>query len=80
MLELYLDPAISPLKSSIAFGNVAPVFLEKQENSCAIALNVIRTGVKKFSVLPSLESEWRRESVAPRLCILHYNSVSIHFI
>ncbi|KAL1802510.1 hypothetical protein ACET3Z_031157 [Daucus carota] len=69
MLEPYLDPAISPLKSSIAFGNVAPVFLEKQENSCAIALNVIRTGVKKFSVLPSLESEWRRESVAPSVLL-----------
>lgn len=78
MLEPYLDPAISPLKSSIAFGNVAPMFLEKQENSCAIALNVIRTGVKKFSVLPSLESEWRRGSVAPRLYNLHYSLVDIH--
>ncbi|KAL8155208.1 hypothetical protein AgCh_000550 [Apium graveolens] len=69
MLEPYLDPAISPLKSSIAFGNVAPMFLEKQENSCAIALNVIRTGVKKCSVLPSLESEWRRGSVAPSVLL-----------
>lgn len=69
MLEPYLDPAISPLKSSIAFGNVAPMFLEKQENSCTIAINVIRTGVKKFSVLPSLQSEWRRGSVAPSVLL-----------
>lgn len=66
MLEPFLDPAITPLKSMIAFGNVSPIFLQKQEQTCAIALNVIRTAVRKSAVLPSLESEWRRGSVVPR--------------
>ncbi|KAK3015426.1 hypothetical protein RJ639_006544 [Escallonia herrerae] len=66
ILEPFLDPAVTPLKSMIAFGNVSPTLLEKQERTCAIALNVIRTAVRKPAVLPSLESEWRRGSVAPR--------------
>ena len=66
MLEPFLDPAINPIKSPIAFGNVSSVFQEKQEQNCAITLNVIRTAVSKAAVLPSLESEWRRGSVAPR--------------
>lgn len=66
MLEPYLDPAITPVQSIIAFGNVSSVFLEKQEKNCAIALNVIRIAVQKSAVLPSLEAEWRRRSVAPR--------------
>ncbi|KAK2967245.1 hypothetical protein RJ640_016037 [Escallonia rubra] len=66
ILEPFLDPAVTPLKSMIAFGNLSPTFLEKQERTCTIALNVIRTAVKKPAVLPSLESEWRLGSVAPR--------------
>ncbi|KAK3000069.1 hypothetical protein RJ639_023132, partial [Escallonia herrerae] len=66
ILEPFLDPAVTPLKSMIAFGNVSPTFLENQERTCTIALNVIRTAVKKPTVLPSLESEWRLGSVAPR--------------
>ncbi|XP_075094967.1 uncharacterized protein LOC107818245 isoform X5 [Nicotiana tabacum] len=69
MLEPYLDPAITPVQSIIAFGNVSSVFLEKQEKNCAIALNVIRTAVQKSAVLPSLEAEWRRRSVAPSVLL-----------
>ncbi|KAA8520331.1 hypothetical protein F0562_014587 [Nyssa sinensis] len=69
MLEPFLDPAITPIKSMIAFGNVSSVFQEKQEHTCAIALNVLRTAVKKPAVLPSLESEWRRGSVAPSVLL-----------
>ncbi|XP_059277987.1 uncharacterized protein LOC132032392 isoform X3 [Lycium ferocissimum] len=69
MLEPYLDPAITPVQSIIAFGNVPSVFLEKQEKNCAIALNVIRTAVHKHAVLPSLEAEWRRGSVAPSVLL-----------
>lgn len=66
MLEPFLDPAIYASKSTIAFGDVSFTFLEKQEQTCVIALNVIRTAVQKPAVLPSLESEWRRGSVASR--------------
>ena len=66
MLEPFLDPAMTPVKSVISFGNVSSTFLEKQEHNCAIALNVIRAATRKPAVLPSLEAEWRRGSVAPR--------------
>ncbi|MCD7446892.1 hypothetical protein HAX54_018863 [Datura stramonium] len=69
MLEPFLDPAITPVQSIIAFGNVSSVFLEKQEKNCAMALNVIRTAVHKPAVLPSLEAEWRRGSVAPSVLL-----------
>ncbi|KAJ9563540.1 hypothetical protein OSB04_008700 [Centaurea solstitialis] len=65
ILEPFLDPALTPLKSMIAFGNVSPIFLDSQEQNCTVALNVIRTAVTKSAILPSLESEWRRGSVAP---------------
>lgn len=66
MLEPFLDPAITAVKNTIAFGDHSAVFLEKQERACAIALNIIRKAVKKHPVLPSLESEWRRGSIASR--------------
>ncbi|KAG6736502.1 hypothetical protein POTOM_060647 [Populus tomentosa] len=47
MLEPFLDPAISALKSTLAFGDVSFTFLEKQEQTCVTALNVIRTAVQK---------------------------------
>jgi len=65
MLEPYLDPAITPAQSIIAYGNVSSVVLENQEKNCAIALNVIHTAVLKPAVLPSLEAEWRHGSVVP---------------
>lgn len=66
MLEPFLDPAIFVLKSTIEVGNISFTFTEKQKHACDIALNVIRTAVQKSAVLPSLESEWRLGSVAPR--------------
>ncbi|GJV09636.1 armadillo-type fold protein [Tanacetum coccineum] len=65
ILEPFLDPALTPLKSLIAFGNVSQIFLDSQEQNCTVALNVIRKAVTKSAILPSLESEWRRGSVAP---------------
>ncbi|XP_031114054.1 uncharacterized protein LOC116017589 isoform X1 [Ipomoea triloba] len=69
MLEPYLDPAITPLQSTISFGNISSVFLEKQEHNCALALNVIRTAVRMPALLPSLEAEWRRGSVSPSVLL-----------
>ncbi|KAJ4952696.1 hypothetical protein NE237_029528 [Protea cynaroides] len=69
LLDPFLDPAITAVKNTIAFGDVSAVFLEKQEQTCAIALNVIRAAVHKHAVLPSLESEWRRGSVAPSVLL-----------
>lgn len=66
MLEPFLDPAMTPMKNTIAFGGVSAMFSEKQEKNCDIALSVIRAAVKKPAVLPSLELEWRNGSVAPR--------------
>lgn len=65
MLEPFLDPAIAKFKSSIAFGDVSSRF-PRMEHNCEIALNVIRTAIRKSAVLPSLEYEWRRGTVAPR--------------
>lgn len=70
MLEPFLDPAISAIKSSVAFGDVSPMFLEKQDRTCAIVLNVIRIAARRPAVLPPLESEWRCGSVAPRSMIV----------
>ncbi|XP_057969219.1 uncharacterized protein LOC131158392 [Malania oleifera] len=69
MLEPFIDPAMIASKSTIAFGDVSPLFSEKQEQTCLIALNIIRTAVQKHAVLPSLESEWRRETVAPSVLL-----------
>ncbi|XP_037492516.1 uncharacterized protein LOC105632528 isoform X3 [Jatropha curcas] len=69
MLEPFLDPAIYALRSTIAFGEVSFTFMEKQEQTCLISLNVIRTAVQKPAVLSSLESEWRRGSVAPSVLL-----------
>lgn len=66
MLDPFLDPAIATSKSPIAFGDLSFTFPENQGQTCMTALNVIRTAVRKPAVLPSLESEWRRGSVAPR--------------
>lgn len=69
MLEPFLDPAVGRLKGIIAFGDLSSAHPEKQEENCVIALNVIRTAVQKPAVLPSLESEWRRGSVAPSVLL-----------
>ncbi|RAL53954.1 hypothetical protein DM860_004425 [Cuscuta australis] len=69
MLDPYLDPAITPLQSAISFGNIPSGFLENQTHFCALALNVIRTAVRKPALLLSLESEWRRGSVSPSVLL-----------
>ncbi|KAK6143096.1 hypothetical protein DH2020_023444 [Rehmannia glutinosa] len=69
MLEPFLDPALTPLKGMISFGNVSSIFTENQEQNCALALNVIRTAIRKSAVLPSLEAEWRHGSVAPSVLL-----------
>ncbi|GAB4839506.1 hypothetical protein Ancab_029030 [Ancistrocladus abbreviatus] len=69
MLEPFLEPAISALQSMMPFGDVSEIFIKNKQHSCAIALNVIRTAVIKHSVLPSLESEWRRGTVTPSVLL-----------
>lgn len=65
MLEPFLDPAVNPSKG-IVFGSESSISIENQERNCAIAVNVMRIAIKKVSVLPALETEWRRGSVSPR--------------
>ncbi|WCJ27693.1 hypothetical protein M5689_009419 [Euphorbia peplus] len=69
MLEPFLDPAIYAPRSTIAFGDVSFTFMENQEQTCVAALNIIRIAVQKPAVLSSLESEWRRGSVAPSVLL-----------
>ncbi|KAG9131535.1 hypothetical protein Leryth_025479 [Lithospermum erythrorhizon] len=57
MLEPFLEPAMTPMKSTIAFGNVSSTLLENQEHNCDIALNVIHTALNKSAILPSIEAE-----------------------
>lgn len=66
MLEPYLIPAIMPVKSTIAFGDVSAVVLEKHEKTFSLALELLQTALQKPSVLPAMEAEWRRGQVAPR--------------
>ncbi|KAG9452896.1 hypothetical protein H6P81_005800 [Aristolochia fimbriata] len=69
MLEPFLDPAITSVRNTIAFGDVSATFMEKREQSCALALSIIRVAVCRPAVLPSLESEWRRGSVPPSVLL-----------
>lgn len=69
MLDPFLDPAMIPVNSLISFGNVPAIFVEKQLQNCAIALNVIRRAVNKAAILPSLEAEWRRGTVPPSVLL-----------
>lgn len=59
-------PAIIPVKSTIAFGDVSAVVLDKHEKTCALALELLHTALQKPSILRAMEAEWRREHVAPR--------------
>ncbi|KAL3678453.1 hypothetical protein R1sor_021409 [Riccia sorocarpa] len=69
MLEPYLIPAINPVKSTIAFGDVSAVLLEKQEQYCALALDLLHSAVNKPAVLPAMEAEWRRGHVTPSVLL-----------
>ena len=66
MLDPFIDHAITVMQDTISFGGVSAMYLDEKEKSCNIALNIIRTAVKSPAVLPSLELEWRRGTVAPR--------------
>jgi len=67
MLDPFINPSTSAMKDTVMFGGISAIYLEEQSSASDIALNIIRTAVKKAAVLPSLELEWRRGAVAPRL-------------
>lgn len=69
MLETFLDPVFSVSQSMIDSAGFSFTFLNVNENTCAIALEVIRAAVRKPSVLPSLEQEWRLGSVPPSVLL-----------
>ncbi|KAL2610037.1 hypothetical protein R1flu_028610 [Riccia fluitans] len=69
MLEPFLIPAINPVRSTIAFGDVSAVLLEKQERNCALALDLLHSAVNKPAVLPAMEAEWRRGHVTPSVLL-----------
>ncbi|XP_021735575.1 uncharacterized protein LOC110702196 isoform X2 [Chenopodium quinoa] len=69
MLETFLEPAFSASQSMISSAEFSYTFLNAHENTCAIALQVIRAAVKKPSVLPSLEQEWQFGSVPPSVLL-----------
>ncbi|KAF3776715.1 hypothetical protein EJ110_NYTH47549 [Nymphaea thermarum] len=69
MLGPYLNPAIVTVSDTTFFGDVSMLPIEKQEQNCAMALNIIRTAVSRSAVLPSLESEWKRGSVVPSVLL-----------
>jgi hypothetical protein len=70
ILEPYLKPAISPIKNMIAFGDVSTVVTEKQEYFCSLALEILKAAISKSTILPALETEWRKGDVKPRFLIL----------
>lgn len=67
MLDPFIDPSTSAMKDTVIFGGISAIYLEKQSSVYDVALNIIHTAVKRADVLPSLELEWRRGTVAPRL-------------
>lgn len=67
MLDPFIEPSTSAMKNTVIFGGISSIYLEKQSSASDIALNIIRTAVRRAAVLPSLELEWRRGAVAPRL-------------
>ncbi|KAL6905413.1 hypothetical protein ACP4OV_003014 [Aristida adscensionis] len=72
MLDPFIDPSTTVMKDTMTFWGISALYFEKQESASDVALNIIRTAVKRPAVLPSLEVEWRRGAVAPSviLCIL----------
>lgn len=66
MLEPLLDPAFIPSTAASEFVAVSSLHSETEKRSCDLCLDIIRVAVGKPAVLPSLESEWKRNLVAPR--------------
>jgi len=69
MLDPFIDPSTSAMKDTVIFCGISAIYLEKQSSASDIALNIIRTAVKRAAVLPSLELEWRRGAVAPSVIL-----------
>ncbi|XP_039832915.1 uncharacterized protein LOC120693528 isoform X2 [Panicum virgatum] len=69
MLDPFIDPSTSAMKDTVIFCGISAIYLEKQSSASDIALNIIRTAVKRAAVLPSLELEWRRRAVAPSVIL-----------
>ncbi|KAI5080032.1 hypothetical protein GOP47_0005511 [Adiantum capillus-veneris] len=69
MLEPFLLPAITPIKNTIAFGDVSAVLTEKQERDCSLALDILRAAISKPGFLSALEVEWRKGVVKPSVLI-----------
>ncbi|KAH9616367.1 hypothetical protein KSS87_016267 [Heliosperma pusillum] len=69
MLETFLEPALSASQNMISFGEIFGTSTNNQETMCATALQVIRAAVRKPSVLPSLELQWRLGSVPPTVLL-----------
>ena len=67
ILEPYLRPVITPIKNMIAFGDVSTVLTEEQERICSLALDILKAALNKPTILPALETEWRKGDVKPRL-------------
>ena len=66
ILEPYLRPVITPIKNMIAFGDVSTVLTEEQERICSLALDILKAALNKPTILPALETEWRKGDVKPR--------------
>ncbi|KAK9749051.1 hypothetical protein RND81_02G099400 [Saponaria officinalis] len=69
MLETFLEPALLASKNMIGFGEIICTSMDNLETTCATVLQVIRAAVRKPSVLPSLELEWRLGSVPPTVLL-----------
>ncbi|KAL9245193.1 hypothetical protein vseg_018871 [Gypsophila vaccaria] len=69
MLETFLEPALSASQNMIGFGEISGTSVNNHETLCTTALQVIRAAVRKPSVLPSLELEWRLGSVPPTVLL-----------
>ncbi|KAH7442925.1 hypothetical protein KP509_02G008200 [Ceratopteris richardii] len=69
ILEPFLLPAITPIKNTIAFGDVSTVITDKQEHYCTLALAILRAAIKKPEIISALEIEWRRGIVKPSVLI-----------
>lgn len=69
MLEGFLEPAITASQNMVGCSEVSYKFLNDREHICSIALHVICSAVRKPSVLPSLELQWRLGSMPPSVLL-----------
>ncbi|XP_078442124.1 uncharacterized protein LOC144711878 isoform X2 [Wolffia australiana] len=69
MLEYFLEPLFSVNQGGIASKKGEIILSQKQEESCEIALSIIRCALQKPAVLPYLERQWRRRAAAPSVLL-----------